>query len=931
MANESSLKSSLEDLLSRHWHHLTKGEVVTLLDADTDKGLDLFEVSNRRADYGHNCLSQKKGISPFILFVSQFNQPLVYILLGASLVTFVLNEWVDSAVIFSVVLINALIGYLQESKALKAIEALAQSMEGTARVIRAGEVVTIASSELVPGDLVLLQSGDKVPADLRLLQIRELKIDESALTGESLPCQKSAGKLPKETVLAERNNMAYSSTLVTYGTGLGLVIATGDHSEMGRINVMVAEAAILATPLTLKITEFSQKLLWIILVLSGLTFLASWIHGNSLLDSFLASVALAVSVIPEGLPAAMTIMLAIGVSKMAKRHAIIRKMPAVETLGSTTIICSDKTGTLTQNQMTVQQVYSGSLVYDISGVGYQPEGSISVNLLATEVYDLSKELNIDRDLLQHSKSAYQVFLECLTAGLLCNDARLRKVQGTWFFEGDPTELAMVSVAAKAGLFRDSFLDHKRLDTLPFESQYQYMATLYQHKEASIIYIKGSVEAVLERCIDLYGDSVDPLDRELILKQVAVMAKRGLRILAFARKELGHEVNSVSHADIDGGLSFLGLQAMMDPPRPEAISAVAACQKAGIQVKMITGDHVITAAAIAQQIGLNGVDVQKSNDFAINGRDLALLSDQDLVDVAQRITVFARVSPEQKLRLVEALQVKGHVVAMTGDGVNDAPALKQANIGVAMGIGGTEVAKEAADMILTNDNFATIEAAVEEGRAVFDNLIKFITWTLPTNVGEGLVVLVAVLFGLTLPITPVQILWINMTTAIFLGMMLAFEHKEPGIMERPPRSPNTPVITRALAFRIGLVSVLLLVSSFGLFDWALREGKSLENARTLAVNMFVFGEMFYLLNCRSLRLSMFKLGFFSNRWLLLGVVCMTLLQLLFTYSSVMNQLFGSAPLNLSEWGLILLGSWFIYTAVSVEKFFRAVITNRQSQR
>ena len=436
-------------------------------------------------------------------------------------------------------------------------------------------------------------------------------------------------------------------------------------------------------------------------------------------------------------------------------------------------------------------------------------------------------------------------------------------------------------------------------------------------------MKGSVESVLSRCRDAYAAGSEPglLDPATMQREVEEMAARGLRVLAFARKLVSDTSQSVTHADVADGLTFLGLQAMMDPPRQEAIAAVSACQKAGIQVKMITGDHVATAAAIAQQIGLKGAAGSDPDSFAVSGHRLSQLADHELVDVAWRTAVFARVSPEQKLRLVEALQAKGHVVAMTGDGVNDAPALKQADIGVAMGVGGTEVAKEAADMVLTDDNFSTIEAAVEEGRAVFDNLVKFITWTLPTNIGEGLVILVAVFAGLALPITPVQILWINMTTAVLLGLMLAFEGKEPGIMERPPRRPETPVLTSELGLRIGLVSLMLLLGAFGLFEWTLLQGRSVETARTVAVNMFVFGELFYLFNCRSLRYSMFRLGVFSNRWLVLGVAVMVLLQLLFTYSPAMNQLFGSAPMGILEWVWVLSGGLAIYTVVGIEKWLR----------
>ena len=898
----------MDTLLSRHWHHLPRDEVATLLESDATKGLDIFELARRQMHFGPNRLTLKQGKSPLVLFLLQFHQPLIYILLGAAVITFALQEWVDSGVIFGVVLVNAVIGYIQESKALKAIEALARTMEGVAAVVRAGKKQKIAASELVPGDLVLLQSGDKVPADLRLLRSRELQIDESALTGESVPIQKQPERLAQETLLADRSNMAYSSTLATFGTGAGIVVATGDGTEIGQINALIASAETLATPLTRKITHFSGILLWVILGLAGLTLLAGWLHGEPLFDTFMAAVALAVGAIPEGLPAAMTIMLAIGVGKMAQRHAIIRKMPAVETLGSTTVICSDKTGTLTQNQMTVQQVFTAGKCYELSGVGYAPQGEV---LLGGATID---------------PKSHHALMECLKAGLLCNDSLLIDKAEQWGIEGDPTEVALITAAAKAGLSREVLeQDLPRIDTLPFESQHQYMATLHSAgtEAAPVIYVKGSVESVLSRCRDAYDSGPEPrlLDQASVHREVEEMAARGLRVLAFARKVVTAPSQSVSHADVADGLTFLGLQAMMDPPRQEAIAAVRACQKAGIQVKMITGDHVTTATAIARQIGLSGAAETDPDSFAVSGQTLSQLADHELVDVAQRAAVFARVSPEQKLRLVEALQAKGHVVAMTGDGVNDAPALKQADIGVAMGVGGTEVAKEAADMVLTDDNFSTIEAAVEEGRAVFDNLVKFITWTLPTNIGEGLVILVAVFAGLALPVTPVQILWINMTTAVLLGLMLAFEGKEPGIMARPPRRPETPVLTMDLGFRIGLVSLMLLLGAFGLFEWALMHGKSLETARTFAVNMFVFGELFYLFNCRSLRYSMFKLGVFSNRWLVLGVAAMASLQVLFTYSPAMNQLFGTAPMGTTEWAWVLTGGLVIYTVVETEKWLR----------
>lgn len=897
----------MQPLLTKHWHHLPTTEVLELLETDLNKGLDTFEIRHRQEHYGSNILTQKKDKGPFILFLLQFHQPLVYILLAATFITAFLQEWVDAGVIFGVVLVNAFIGFVQESKAVKAIEALSRSMTTKATVIRTNNKIQIPASELIPGDIVLLQSGDKVPADLRFLRCRELQIDESALTGESVPVKKRIETLPHDTVLADRNNMAYSSTLVTYGTGTAVVVATGDETEIGRINELISGADILATPLTRKITHFSGILLWVILGLASLTFLVGTLRGESTLDMFMAAVALAVGAIPEGLPAAMTIMLAIGVARMAKRHAIVRKLPAVETLGSTTVICSDKTGTLTQNQMTVQEIMAGNELLTVSGVGYSPEGQFCQS---GEI--VNPESN-------------KALTECLRAGLLCNDSQLIASNEDWQIEGDPTEGALITSATKAGLSQASSKnDLHRIDAIPFESQHQYMATLHDAGQGlpRLVYLKGSVESLLPRCngVIIPSGKIEVLDTDIIHRHIKEMTEQGLRVLAFARKELVSTSNSVTHADVDTGLTFLGLQGMIDPPRPEAIKAVQTCQTAGIQVKMITGDHIGTALAIARQIGLKGTEGPIDQALTINGKTIAELSDNDLIETVEHIAVFARVAPEQKLRLVEALQTRGHIVAMTGDGVNDAPALRQADIGVAMGITGTEVAKEAADIVLTDDNFSTIEAAVEEGRGVWDNLIKFIIWTLPTNIGEALVILLAVFAGLALPILPVQILWINMTTAIFLGLMLAFEPKEPGIMQRFPRDPQVPILTGSLVFRILLVGGLLVAGSFGLFEWELAQGESDAVARTVAVNVFVFGELFYLFNCRSLTISISNLGFFSNRWLLAGAACMTFLQLIFTYVPTMNHIFNSAPIGFTEWCLITGVSLSIYFGIGLEKWF-----------
>jgi len=781
----------------------------------------------------------------------------------------------------------------------------------SAAVLRDGTRIVIPATELVPGDIVFLQSGDKVPADLRLLRTKELQIDESALTGESVPVEKKSDPLPVDTLLADRSNLVYSSTLVTYGTGVGIVVETGDRTEIGRINWMISEATELETPLTRKIGHFSRLIMWLIVGLAALTFLAGWLRGENLIETFIASVALAVAAIPEGLPVAVTITLAIGMQRMAKRHVIIRKLPAVETLGGTTIICSDKTGTLTRNQMTVQAVYAGGERFEVDGSGYTPEGEFRHNGEAV------------------NPVGRKTLLETLKAGLLCNDARLVSEVDGWRIEGDPTEGALLVSSHKAGLHRDPVeQSHPRLDAIPFESAYQFMATLHhnQSEDAHHIYLKGSVESLLNRCNATFDADLNrvPLNADVIHREVIELAERGLRVLAFARRERPLDKRSVDHGDVAEGLTFLGLQAMLDPPRLEAIQSVASCRAAGIRVKMITGDHVGTAVAIAGQIGLVGANETLT---ALDGRALSEIPDHEFPAMAEKTAVFARVAPEQKLRLVTALQARGHIVAMTGDGVNDAPALRQANIGVAMGITGTEVSKEAAAMVLTDDNFASIAAAVEEGRGVYDNLVKFITWTLPTSIGQGLVILIAVFAGIVLPILPGQILWINMTTAVLLGLPLAFEAKEPDIMQRPPRHPEQPIMTGQLVFRTVLVGVLLSAGAFGLFEWELLHEESVDKARTAAVNFFAVGQAFYLLNCRSLTHSMFKLGLFSNPWIWLGIAAMMLSQAALIYLPAMNWLFHTAPIGHDEWLFTLGGGLVIYLAIGTEKLIRQCLLSK----
>lgn len=888
------------------WHQLPASEVTQFLDVNLSTGLSAEEVARRQKEHGPNRVTARRGTPTWLKFLKQFNQPLVYILLVAVGVTAFLGEWVDSSVIFGVVFINAIVGFLQEAKAEKAIEALAKMVATETTVLRDGRKLRVHSEQLVPGDVVLLQSGDRVPADLRLFHVRNLHADESALTGESLPVAKHADALALDTILAERKNLTYTGTLITSGQAEGVVWAIGDQTETGRISHLISSAVELSTPLTKKIAQFSKLVLWVIVGLAAATFALGVGRGEKPVEMFMAAVALAVGAIPEGLPAAVTIVLAIGVSRMAKRQAIIRKLPAVETLGSTTVICSDKTGTLTENQMTVQEIFAGGKLYEVTGGGYEPKG----------------ELHLDGNVIKVPE--HPALAECLLAGVLCNESQLVREDGRLKVQGDPTEAALLVAAEKGGVIHaDAHSQTPVLDTIPFESEHMFRATLHEADKGRVIYKVGALERLLERCTDALGEhnTLVALDRDAVHRAAETMGVRGLRVLALARRQVEAHHAKLEHAHVTAGFTFLGLQAMMDPPRPAAIASVRQCQRAGIAVKMITGDHLVTARAIAGQIGLKGRE-EHGKLVALSGRELEKVSDDELPEVAERTAVFARVAPEQKLRLVKALQARGHVVAMTGDGVNDAPALKQADIGVAMGISGTDVAKGAAAMILTDDNFASIEAAVEEGRGVFDNLTKFIVWTLPTNAGEAMVLLTAILFGTALPALPVQLLWVNMMTALLLGLMLVFEPKERDLMERPPRDPKRPLLTYALIMRTGLVSIIMLAGSFWLFFWELgMEGASEAAARTAVINVIVLVEIGYLFSCRSLNHSIFAIGLFTNWWAIGGALGMLAAQLLFTYLPLMNKLFHTAPINAESWLRIVAVAATAFIAVELEKWIR----------
>ncbi len=879
--------STIENPSEQQWHQISTADVAAYLNTDLSTGLSSEEVHQRHEVYGFNELKGKAAKSPVIRFLMEFNQPLIYILLVAGVVTLLLKDWVDAGVILGVTLINAVIGFIQESKAENMIAALAKSVTTEATVIRDNQKVRLNSCELVPGDLVLLASGDKVPADMRLVAVRDLQVSEAALTGESVPVQKSNESLAVETVLADRLNMTYAGSLVTFGQARGLVVAIANQTETGRISQLIEQSAGLETPLTRKIERFSKTLLYIILGLAALTFAVVMGQGGSWTEGFKSAVALAVSAIPEGLPAVVTVTLAIGVNRMAQRHTIIRKLPAVETLGSTTVICSDKTGTLTENQMTVQAIYAGDTSYKVSGVGYDAEGSILQNGQPVEM------------------SQAPTLRECLQCGVLCNDSHLQAQEGKLSVAGDPTEGALIVSGQKAGITQRTLeQEQPRLDTIPFESQFQYMATLHQQIELTdrhAIYVKGSSEAILKRCryqLDVNGQCI-ALNWERIEQITHEMADQGLRVLAFAKKEISAEQRDIDHDDIEANLIFLGLQGMIDPPRVEAIAAVRVCQSAGIQVKMITGDHALTAAAIARQMGLS----QDESAPVFTGKQLLAMNSQDLANAVEASAVFARVAPEQKLRLVEALQAKGEVVAMTGDGVNDAPALKQADIGIAMGITGTEVAKEAADMILTDDNFASIEAAIEEGRTVYVNLLKTIGFILPVNGGEAMTILVGILAGASLPILPVQILWVNMVSSVALSATIAFEPKETGTMVRSPMPPNQPLLTGKLLWRILIISIFNLIAVFGMFEWILQTTGNINLARTMAVHTLVAAETFYLLSISQCIPSLFSYLKDRSRTFayipVIGVACVFILQIFFSQLPMINPLFNTQPLSMAQ--------------------------------
>ena len=891
------------------WHAQDSETCFARLRAERS-GLSSAEAEARLRQYGPNRLPEGRRLGPLMRFLRQFHNLLLYLMLGAAAITALLGHWVDTWVIVAAVLINAVIGFIQEGRAENALASIRQLLTAHATVLRDGHAREISAEGLVPGDVVLLNAGDKVPADLRLVEVRNLRIEEAALTGESLPVDKDPEPVADQAPLGDRFSMAWSGTLVVNGQGRGLVVATGAHTQLGHINSLLARVQQLSTPLLRQIDRFGRWLAVVILGLVAATFVLGvlW-RGHPPGDMFIMAVALTASAIPEGLPAIMTVMLALGVQRMARRNAIIRRLPAVEALGSVTVICSDKTGTLTRNEMTVQRVVSAEAVYSVEGVGYAPLGSFSRDGVALE------------------PRAEPVLQAAIRSGLLCNHARLLEVDGDWRVEGDPTEGALLVLAGKAGLdLAEEAAATPRSDAIPFASEHRFTASLHHGADGASIHVVGAPERILEMCDrQRVRDGEQPLDPDYWRRMFTDTAAHGLRMLVIAEKAVDPTQRQLGFEDMERGFTLLALVGIIDPPRSEAIEAVAECQRAGIRVKMITGDHADTARTIGAQLGI-GVGRP-----AMTGAELEMLDDQALRKIVGEIDVFARTSPAHKLRLVQALQASGEVVAMTGDGVNDAPALKRADVGVAMGHKGTEAAKEAGDVVLADDNFATIVNAVREGRAIYENLKKFILFMLPTNGGEALVVVAAILFQLALPLTAAQVLWINMVTSCALSLALAAEPAEPGLMRRPPRSPSEALLSGLFVWRVIMVSVLMMIGALGLFLWELQRGSELEVARTMAVNVVVASEMFYLLCSRSLFASVLnRQGLRGNPWVLVSIAACVPLQLLYTYAPPLQKVFGSAALDAGEWARVIAAGSLVLIGSELEKWIRRRIDNRRER-
>lgn len=869
----------MTEQLIRPWHSMHSPQVLKELDSSTD-GLSNEEAQQRQLRFGPNSLPETRQVHPVVRFLSQFNNTLIYFLLASAIAAFLLQHAIDAVVILLVVAVNAIVGFVQEGRAEKALSGMRSLLSPHSLTVRDLDKQSIDAKALVPGDIVHLDAGDRIPADVRLLRTRSLAIEEAALTGESLSANKSEPPVEEDVPLGDRTSMGYSGTLVVRGQATGVVVATGQATEIGRISGMLLRVPPLVTPLLRQIDRLGHWLTLIILAVGVLLFLiAVYVRGFDWADALIAVVAIAVGAIPEGLPAVITVTLAIGVQRMAQRHAVIRKLPAVESLGATSVICSDKTGTLTRNEMTVARLFTIGREFAVSGSGYAPEGIITPDDGGDAVTSL------------------------VLCGMICNDARLVEQLGNWSVVGDPMEGALLSLGQKAG--QSDISGWTRIDEIPFDARYRYMAVLAQAPdERRYIFIKGAPEAVISLCPDSTVEEwSDAMEKA---------SSNGERLLGFAMKAVPSTTVSLGHQFLEGA-EFLGVMGFVDPPRDEARLAISACRSAGISIKMITGDHAGTAIAIARQLEI--ADDPKS----LSGTEIEAMDDAQLAGCVEGVDVFARANPEHKRRIVRALQSHGHIVAMTGDGVNDSPSLKQADVGTAMGISGTEAAREASEMVLLDDNFASIVAAVQEGRTVYDNIQKVIAWTLPTNGGEAAVVILAILMGFTLPITATQILWINLVTAVTLGLVLAFEPPEPGVMERPPRAANAPLITGAILWRVVLVSALFALVVLFVFFGTMALGGDLQTARTMVVNMLVVAEIFYLFNIRFLHQSSIAWnGVMGTKPVLVALAVVIAAQLAFTYLPVLQDVFDTRPLSLAQGLIIILIGLVLFLVMEAEK-------------
>lgn len=881
--------------MEKNWYAIETDEIIKEFDTDEQKGLSKETASKHLEEYGENELPHKKKENPFIKFFKHFNDILIYILLAAAIISAVLGHYVDTIVIAIVAVINAAISFIQENKAERALENIKNLLSLKANVIRNGERTEIEAVKLTPGDIVLLNPGDKVPADLRLLKTNNLKIEESQLTGESVPSEKDTELLEEGTMLGDRLNMAFSSTTVSSGTGTGIVVAVGANTEIGKINAMISDMEQVTTPLLKQTAKFGKTISIAIVALAVVIYAFGYFFRDYGADELLMSViGLAVAAIPEGLPAILSIILAIGVQNMAKRKAIIRTLPSVETLGSVSVICSDKTGTLTKNEMTVQSVITRDDTFDVSGTGYEPEGEITLN---GEKVDFSER---------------KALTKLIDVFYYCNDASLGLDENSehWIVKGDPTEGALIALYDKADL---NELHIRRVSTIPFDSEYKYMAILVDTGEKKIIFIKGAPDRLLDMaCRERSEEGIHNFNREFWEDKIQEEAKQGKRLIGAAYKVVDNDKTKITAEDVEDDIVFLGLAGIIDPPRQEAIEAVKVCTEAGIRVKMITGDHVDTAKAIGAQMGIG------DGEKGLQGKDLEEMSDEELAKAAQEYDVFARTSPEHKLRLVKALQAKDEICAMTGDGVNDAPALKRADVGIAMGIKGTEVTKDSSEMVLADDNFSTIAAAVEEGRRVYDNLKKTILFILPTNGAESFLIIASILFGTLMPLTPVQILWVNMVTSITVSLALAFEKTEPDVMQRPPRPHHVPLLTGYFIWRILFVSLLIgggtLLMNLRLLD----EGISEEIVKTVTLQTIVITQMFHLFNSRSISKFAINKDFFSNKAVFIVSGILIVLQLAITYIPFMNNVFGTEPLEARFWIYPFAMGVIVFFVVEAEK-------------